>query len=340
MHCTAATARAQVAAGSSAALTGQSLRQAVPRASRVQRPMNVQATAAPEKPASKHQRPDSTGERAPLAPGAMLPFGRTHSLQSGGRASGVGHARNGSTCSSVWPPGALRCTAAEAAAQLRSPPRRTGSRALPHAAAACRRLPLKTPPSPRSARRPVWQVWRQVRAGDANCGAAGAGGGVPGGVQGPRVPGTCCGGVGRGTPWCCIVVACMVAAGGWCRCSRAAACCWAPPNAAGVPLRPCPPCCRCCPRAALQSELDALLKDYVGRPSPLYHADRLSEHYRRRGGSACAGVPGRLPGKEDRMDSVAGRWSMLLCRRRCRSSAPDPCICPPAGPTALALRST
>ena len=34
----------------------------------------------------------------------------------------------------------------------------------------------------------------------------------------------------------------------------------------------------------LQAELDALLKDYVGRPSPLYHADRLSEHYRR-----CAG---------------------------------------------------
>lgn len=31
----------------------------------------------------------------------------------------------------------------------------------------------------------------------------------------------------------------------------------------------------------LQREYAALLKDYVGRPSPLYHAERLSEHYRR-----------------------------------------------------------
>ena len=30
--------------------------------------------------------------------------------------------------------------------------------------------------------------------------------------------------------------------------------------------------------AAFQAELDALLKHYVGRPSPLYHAERLSEH--------------------------------------------------------------
>lgn len=29
----------------------------------------------------------------------------------------------------------------------------------------------------------------------------------------------------------------------------------------------------------LQSEFAAILKDYVGRESPLYHADRLSEHY-------------------------------------------------------------
>ncbi|PRW33003.1 tryptophan synthase beta chain 1 isoform A [Chlorella sorokiniana] len=36
---------------------------------------------------------------------------------------------------------------------------------------------------------------------------------------------------------------------------------------------------------AFLAELDALLKDYVGRPSPLYHADRLSEHYRRPDGS-------------------------------------------------------
>lgn len=28
-----------------------------------------------------------------------------------------------------------------------------------------------------------------------------------------------------------------------------------------------------------QSELDDLLKNYVGRPSPLYYAKRLSEHY-------------------------------------------------------------
>ena len=35
------------------------------------------------------------------------------------------------------------------------------------------------------------------------------------------------------------------------------------------------------PTPAPQAELDGLLKDYVGRPSPLYHADRLSEHYRR-----------------------------------------------------------
>ena len=31
----------------------------------------------------------------------------------------------------------------------------------------------------------------------------------------------------------------------------------------------------------LQAEFAAILKDYVGRESPLYHAERLSEHYRR-----------------------------------------------------------
>ncbi len=31
----------------------------------------------------------------------------------------------------------------------------------------------------------------------------------------------------------------------------------------------------------LQSEFAAILKDYVGRESPLYHADRLSEHYKK-----------------------------------------------------------
>ena len=33
--------------------------------------------------------------------------------------------------------------------------------------------------------------------------------------------------------------------------------------------------------ADLQSEFAAILKDYVGRESPLYHADRLSEHYKK-----------------------------------------------------------
>lgn len=31
---------------------------------------------------------------------------------------------------------------------------------------------------------------------------------------------------------------------------------------------------------SLQANLAAILKDYVGRESPLYHAERLSEHYR------------------------------------------------------------
>ena len=30
---------------------------------------------------------------------------------------------------------------------------------------------------------------------------------------------------------------------------------------------------------SFQQEVDQLLADYVGRPSPLYHAKRLSEHY-------------------------------------------------------------
>ena len=43
-----------------------------------------------------------------------------------------------------------------------------------------------------------------------------------------------------------------------------------------------------CP--VVQAEFAAMLKDYVGRESPLYHADRLSEHYRR------SAVPGSTPG--------------------------------------------
>lgn len=48
---------------------------------------------------------------------------------------------------------------------------------------------------------------------------------------------------------------------------------------------------RTCSCASSQAELDALLKDYVGRPSPLYHADRLSEHYRRCTGAQHGGAP-------------------------------------------------
>ena len=48
---------------------------------------------------------------------------------------------------------------------------------------------------------------------------------------------------------------------------------------------------RCQAGAAAQAELASILKDYVGRESPLYHAERLSEHYRRRAAlravSAC-----------------------------------------------------
>ena len=36
---------------------------------------------------------------------------------------------------------------------------------------------------------------------------------------------------------------------------------------------------------AFQTELDGLLKDYVGRPSPLYFAERLTAHYARPDGS-------------------------------------------------------
>lgn len=34
----------------------------------------------------------------------------------------------------------------------------------------------------------------------------------------------------------------------------------------------------------MQEELDGILKDYVGRASPLYFAERLSEHYQRANG--------------------------------------------------------
>jgi tryptophan synthase beta chain len=38
---------------------------------------------------------------------------------------------------------------------------------------------------------------------------------------------------------------------------------------------------------AFQQELDAILKDYVGRATPLYYAERLTEHYRRADGTGA-----------------------------------------------------
>ena len=37
--------------------------------------------------------------------------------------------------------------------------------------------------------------------------------------------------------------------------------------------------------AEFKAELEGLLKDYVGRATPLYFAERLTEHYRRPDGS-------------------------------------------------------
>lgn len=42
----------------------------------------------------------------------------------------------------------------------------------------------------------------------------------------------------------------------------------------------------------LQAELNAILKDYVGRETPLYYAERLSRHYRRCGAQRAAGGAG------------------------------------------------
>jgi tryptophan synthase beta chain len=38
-------------------------------------------------------------------------------------------------------------------------------------------------------------------------------------------------------------------------------------------------------RSVRQAQYAEILKNYVGRPSPLYHAERLSEHYRRPDGT-------------------------------------------------------
>ncbi len=51
-----------------------------------------------------------------------------------------------------------------------------------------------------------------------------------------------------------------------------------PPHAAGRR-----PACALSPPP--QAELNAILKDYVGRETPLYYAERLSQHYRRPDGS-------------------------------------------------------
>ena len=39
--------------------------------------------------------------------------------------------------------------------------------------------------------------------------------------------------------------------------------------------------------ADFQAELNALLKDYVGRPSPLYFAERLTKHYAKPDGTGA-----------------------------------------------------
>lgn len=39
------------------------------------------------------------------------------------------------------------------------------------------------------------------------------------------------------------------------------------------------------PSCSLQKELDGILKDYVGRETPLYFAERLTEHYKRADGT-------------------------------------------------------
>jgi tryptophan synthase beta chain len=52
-------------------------------------------------------------------------------------------------------------------------------------------------------------------------------------------------------------------------------------------MHPTPPTCgsRFPSKPPPQAELDYILRDYVGRPNPLYHAERLSEYYRRPDGT-------------------------------------------------------
>ncbi|GAB4820171.1 hypothetical protein N2152v2_007217 [Parachlorella kessleri] len=65
-----------------------------------------------------------------------------------------------------------------------------------------------------------------------------------------------------------------------------------------------------------QEEFNAILKDYVGRPSPLYHAERLSEQYRRQDG----GRPEIYLKREDLNHTGAHKINnslgqVLLCKR-------------------------
>jgi hypothetical protein len=75
---------------------------------------------------------------------------------------------------------------------------------------------------------------------------------------------------------------------------------------------------------AFQSELDAILKDYVGRATPLYYAKRLSEHYKRWGGAWASILQLRpMPGGRPR----ARRMQRQLMSHGCHRS-------PPAAPRA------
>jgi tryptophan synthase beta chain len=68
---------------------------------------------------------------------------------------------------------------------------------------------------------------------------------------------------------------------------------------------------------AFQKELDGILKDYVGRATPLYHAERLSQHYRPANGQGGAEIYLK---REDlnhtgahKINNALGQ--ALLCRR-------------------------
>lgn len=80
-----------------------------------------------------------------------------------------------------------------------------------------------------------------------------------------------------GDEWCSALAAGAPPVGAAAACSLATGAAWLPAP---------PGLC------AQQAELEAQLKDYVGRPSPLYHADRLSEHYRRCLPAGSASWPG------------------------------------------------